>query len=72
MEFTYEAKLKRLNALKVALDKCLTLCGELEALESRAPAGEEGYMQDTFATLAEIHAFVDGESDAVAALVGQR
>ena len=48
------------------------MTAELEELEASAAAGEPGYMQDTFATLAEIHAYVDTESGAVAALVGQQ
>ena len=61
----YAIKAQKLKQLKAHLEAALTVCGQLEEHEATAAAGEEGYMFDAFAALADIHAGVADQYVAV-------
>lgn len=69
MDRFYSTKAALLLKLQSHLDAALHACGELEKHEATAPAGEEGFMFSTFATLSDLHAGVADEVDAVRAMV---
>lgn len=69
MERFYTTKAALLLKLQSHLNAALLACSELERHEAGAPAGEEGYMFSSFATLSELHAEVSGEVDAARAMV---
>lgn len=69
MERFYTTKAALLLKLQSHLNAALHAVGELEKHEASAPAGEEGYMFSTFATLSDVHAGVSDEVDAVRAMV---
>jgi len=71
MDRFYTAKVAYLLKLQSRLEAALHTCGEVEAHEATAPAGEEGYMFETFATLTDLHARVADEVAAVRALAAQ-
>lgn len=65
----YTVKAQKLKQLKAHLEAALAVCGQLEEHEATAAAGEDGYMFDAFATLADIHAGVADQYVAVLPLM---
>lgn len=71
MDRFYGTKVALLLKLQSRLEAALAACSDLEGHEAGAPAGEEGYMFETFATLTDLHARVADEAAAVRALATQ-